>query len=560
VRPSSESSESIERQPKMARPVELVIRAKSMVARGLTRVSKAVKDFAARSAQMMKRFAVGTIAAGAAVTALATKFVSAYAQQEAAERSLIAARRASGDSLADNIDKQKQMAAAIQDETGIADELTLQRMARLRLLGVETDALGDAAKAAIALVHAGMGEETALRAVAAARGGDFAMLTRYIPALRTANTEAEKAQIVNDLLNNSYNASKEELNTVQGQWKNLTGRIGDFQEVIGAAINNSAGVQELLAKMAAGVKRAGDRVAEWVNNGGIDVLLKQARTFATEAVTGFRNFGDITGAVFSALLTAGKAGFENLGIAAFNASKIAQNAWENTTNKIGFWLARTWEEAQGREFVIEPPKIKELTDGLVDMKDAIGEGQKLIDAALKRTENRNARAAEKVSDIWAQNAQKVAKSAEKAADKQIQLADNVQRRQKQIQNKAAKDEIALLRNQANEAERVAKAGVAAFMAQQKKAAEDIATQEKESARAKMLIARRGRGIKLSKKDKAFMDARLALADKRQEAQDKRAMADALEAMWRGEQRQLMQRQAGAVEGIEKKIDKAILMG
>jgi hypothetical protein len=122
-------------------------------------------------------------------------------------------------------------------------------MARLQMLGVETSQLAQAAKATIALKSAGMEEAAAIKAVAMAQAGNFQMLSRYIPALRNATSETEKAALVNDFFAKGYQQQKDELNTLSGRWTELKGRIGDALEVFGGLIACSDNLTEALAKI-----------------------------------------------------------------------------------------------------------------------------------------------------------------------------------------------------------------------------------------------------------------------------------------------------------------------
>jgi len=246
--------------------ITLELRAKNLLARGLAGAKAGLDKLGDAAARIGRRIAVGFLAAGAAVIGFGVKALTLYAKQEEAERGLAASIRAYGEEAEKVLPALKKMAQAIQDETGIADELTLARMARLKLLGVETAALGDAAKATIALTRAGVGEETAMKALSAARAGDYSQLTRYIPALRTATTEAQKAAALNDVIARGYQEQKDVLRTVSGAWRMFKGRVGDAWEEIGRAIEKAGGIQRALEKAGEAVKAFGQRVREWVDS------------------------------------------------------------------------------------------------------------------------------------------------------------------------------------------------------------------------------------------------------------------------------------------------------
>jgi hypothetical protein len=197
--------------------IELIISAKNKMNAGLSRAEAAMDKFAAGAAKVGKAVAKGFLAAGAAVAAFAAKALSAYAKQEKAEAALVAAMNAHGEAGKALLPSLRRVATEIQRQTGVADEQTLATMAQLRLLGVQTRQLGGAARGVIALGKAGMGQEAATRAMSAALSGNYSMLTRYIPALRDASTEAEKQALLQDFLTKGYAAQREELNTLSGQ-------------------------------------------------------------------------------------------------------------------------------------------------------------------------------------------------------------------------------------------------------------------------------------------------------------------------------------------------------
>jgi hypothetical protein len=206
------------------------------------------------------------VAFGAGV-AYTRKAIMSYAEEEKAIRNLGNAIEQYGESSTSIVPGLQKVASAMQDQTGIGDEITLQRMADLKLMGVETNKLEDAAKAVIGLTRAGIGEETAIRAVAAARLGDTGLLSRYIPALRSATTQAEKAAIVNNFVNKQYKSQKDELDTVLGRYNELKGRIGDFNEAVGKAISENTSLKDVMAQLSEKIKVliASGKIKEWVD-------------------------------------------------------------------------------------------------------------------------------------------------------------------------------------------------------------------------------------------------------------------------------------------------------
>ena len=83
---------------------------------------------------------------------------------------------------------------------------------------------------------AGLGQETAIKSLALARQGDFTMLQRYVPAIKEANTEAEKTAILNDIVAKGYLRTQENVESYKGRITQLKNSYGDLQEVVGGQV------------------------------------------------------------------------------------------------------------------------------------------------------------------------------------------------------------------------------------------------------------------------------------------------------------------------------------
>ena len=260
--------------------ISIIVSAKNKIHEGLGKAKDAINSFGAGVASVFK--GVVTVVGGltAAITAVATKAVAAYSVQEQAEKRLIAAHNAMGEAGAAFIESEKAIAAQLQNETAVGDEVILSRMGQLRMLGVMPEKLEAASKGVIALTNAGMGEESAIRALAAAYQGNYSMLQKYIPTLKDCAIEAEKEQKVNDFLTASYNQQCETLNTTQGRWNELKGRIGDAWEVIGEAISKNAELNRVLQWCSEKVLAVSTAMSNWVHSGGIAHVLAVMQNFA----------------------------------------------------------------------------------------------------------------------------------------------------------------------------------------------------------------------------------------------------------------------------------------
>lgn len=250
----------------MARQTSFKVTAKDRTRRAFASVRSGLVGLGKASSRAFGGIAKIGLAAGAAIVAFGVRTVQAYSKQQDAERSLAAALAAHGDEVEKLLPALKAQAAAIQDETAAGDEETLSLMARLRMLGVYAGALDKAAKATMALTSVGVRQNTAMRAVASAMQGNYALLQSYVPALRKATSETEKANIVNALFERGYKQQKDLLDTLSGSWKNLTGRIGDALEPIGQMITEAFDLSGLFNRLADRVKNFGTNLQKYLNS------------------------------------------------------------------------------------------------------------------------------------------------------------------------------------------------------------------------------------------------------------------------------------------------------
>lgn len=269
------------------RKLNIILGIKSEMASGLASAKGALESFGTSAMNIGKTLAAGFVAGAAALTAFATKALTSYAEQEKAVSALQASFRAYGDEIEVNTAAIKAQASAISDETGVSGDALIARAAKLKMLGVETAALGEALKATVALSQYGLEEEAAVRAVANAREGNYSALEKTIPAMRSAATEAEKQVILNDFLARGYDAQKETLGTLAGQWGLLKERVGDAWTEVGAAIAQNGTLMTSMESASAAVKSFGESVNTWVTGGGIENTMSTLQYFGAEVVRTF---------------------------------------------------------------------------------------------------------------------------------------------------------------------------------------------------------------------------------------------------------------------------------
>ena len=434
----------------MSQTIELVIRAKNALAAGLGKAKDSINKFGESAAKIGANIAKSFLAIGAGVAAFAVKAISDYAEAEAAENSLSSALRVHGDEVESNMQKLKASASAIQNETAVGDENVLMRMSKLRMLGIESGLLDAAAKATIALKSAGMDEAAAIKAVAMANDGNYSALSRYIPALRSATSEAEKAAIVNQFLTDGYQQQKDSLNTVSGQWEVLKGRVGDAWEEIGKAISQNDGLMTSIKSAGDAVKAFGDRVSAWVSGGGVTTMIVAIRMFYESARESFQNVGSIAKVSFAVVSDTVSTVFQYL--------KNVVSAWVNTIvvqfGGVKDVIVATWEAVKNPSkaaFSAIGDAAKKAAQDVIKSsidygKALLGENSKVTsatEAALDERYQMLKENAEREIDVekWAADKMAAAKikTAEDTAKELINIADDTAAKQAAIAEQTAKD-------------------------------------------------------------------------------------------------------------------------
>jgi len=308
--------------------LSITLRARNALMSGIAGARRTLMQFGGWVTGLGRRMAYAFLGAGSGLAGFVALTARAYAKQERAEKSLASALASHGENVDALLPKLKAVAAAIQDQTGVGDEQTLQTMANLKMLGVQTDALEQAAKATIALKSAGVEEAQATKMVALATAGNYTMLSRYLHALRTATSETEKAAAVNDFLSKGYKQQCDLLNTTGGAWQALRGRVGGVLEEFGKAINKSDALTGLLRRAGDAVKRFGERITNYIES----ERFKQIQESVTGIIQAIGEGGDSQREVFAAFGEALKAAFA---LAAHEAVSVLKKAASSIGESIG---------------------------------------------------------------------------------------------------------------------------------------------------------------------------------------------------------------------------------
>jgi len=156
--------------------------------------------------------------------------VSAAIEQQKAETALRAA-------VGDNISQFKDYAATLQGLTIYGDELILAQMAYGKNLGITTDKLKEAAKAAIGLAAKySIDLATSMMLVGRASQGQTQMLTRYGIVLNQTLTVQQKFDELLRIGADSFTLAEKAAKDAAGTFRQFKNAVGDVAEDIGGPV------------------------------------------------------------------------------------------------------------------------------------------------------------------------------------------------------------------------------------------------------------------------------------------------------------------------------------
>jgi len=278
--------------------VNLVIKLKSDVSSKIKKIGTSLKNTVAR----FRSFAIAGVAAFAAVGGALRAIGKAYSEQENADKRLKSAFDAVGESGARAVAYWGAWATAVQRSTTFGDEEIMNLVSLAKVMGVANDKIAESTKGAIGLsTSLGIDLNSSMKMVALATQGEYTMLQRYIPALRAATTDAEKATIVQEAMAGGFKMAEDELDTLSGQWKSFKGVAGDALQEVGVALYGDGGLTD-------GIKGLKEALIELINSG--DVLkwgsdVRSAFNGIIEVVKAVKWVLDNTAGSFAKLLTGG---------------------------------------------------------------------------------------------------------------------------------------------------------------------------------------------------------------------------------------------------------------
>ena len=215
--------------------------------RQMEEVKKTVKDAATNSEETFKKHTKGIessfdsmvtnikrLLLGAGIIGTFTYIAKEAMVGQDAVNILGRSLKVTGDYSIAAMSKFSEFANKVQEVTVHSNDETLMLMRLQHSLGVSSDKMEMATIWAIGLSDAlDLDTESTSRYVALALEGEFRMLSRWIPALKTASTEHEKLAILNKFATNAFELSGQRAMTASGAYKQMKNTLQDVVQSLG---------------------------------------------------------------------------------------------------------------------------------------------------------------------------------------------------------------------------------------------------------------------------------------------------------------------------------------
>ncbi|MBU0906699.1 MAG: hypothetical protein KKE05_00925, partial [Nanoarchaeota archaeon] len=212
-----------------------------------------------------KAYAVAATAALYAVQSIGTKAITLAMEQERAQIALGASLRANGEYTDALMERYTKFASSIQAVTTYGDEEILKLMALQKNLGVTSDRLEEATKASIGLAAAtGRDVQSMAMYIALAEQGEFTMLRRYIPALRSTTDETEQLKIITEFAARGFLVAQENAKTFSGSLTQLKNLYNDLFERVGDVVVKNQALLDLMETGKGYLIEWAEKIGLWV--------------------------------------------------------------------------------------------------------------------------------------------------------------------------------------------------------------------------------------------------------------------------------------------------------
>lgn len=333
-----------------------------------TKMHKATQQLA-KTGEQMKGIGKGmSMYVTAPLAAMGAASLAAFDKQAQAEAKLAAQIRQNGKDVQSTMADYKTFASNLQNVTTVGDETTLALMQMAESMGASN--VKAVTQGAVGLSKAlGVDLQSAIKMTTLAEQGNFTMLQRYVPALKSAGTEAEKTAILSKLYADGLAIAQSEAQTGLGPLKQLQNSLGDLSESFGAIIADA------IAPAVKWLKQIVDRFQSLSDTGKrtIAIIAGIAAAIGPMLVV-FGTLGAALPAIaagFSMML--GPIGLVVTAIAAIGAAFVyIYGNWEAVKERMGDWA--WWKNAliQAAQWLIEYSPISLLIDGINELVTFLG--------------------------------------------------------------------------------------------------------------------------------------------------------------------------------------------
>lgn len=189
-----------------------------------------------RTATKLKGYGTDmSTAISAPIVAGAALAVKAFAEEENAIIKMNSAIKANGKNVNLISGQYKSFASQMQEVTVVEDDAVIAALQLAESMKLANPK--EAVQGAIGLSRAfGIDLNTALKATAKGMNGQWTALQRLIPSIKLAGTDAEKAALFQNILNDSFKLAQDETTSTSGSLLQLKNTLSDLSEEFGGII------------------------------------------------------------------------------------------------------------------------------------------------------------------------------------------------------------------------------------------------------------------------------------------------------------------------------------
>jgi hypothetical protein len=548
----------------MAR-IDLIVGVKNAMKAGLAKAKESIAKFGAAVKNAMqggldfaKKLAAAVAVVGGAALAVGKSMVAQYNIQAAAEAKLESTLKATGFAAGFTAGELKEVARQLQKTTGVGDETIISMQGILATFkNIRGDnfnratvaildmgaAMGKAGKGSAdveaAVVQVGKALNDPIKGLSALSrvGVQFTESQKeQIAAMQEAGNIAGAQAVILKELESQFGGTAEAMAKAQRGTMQLKAAFGDVKEEIGRAIVETEGFDGIIAT----VTKALESLSE---DGYIELWAENVRMALAEIMPLLAKAGDAFG---------------------WMKGKIQESA--------AFWgaLAGGGDLDEAVRAMSEIPKqIEAEKSARLEQIKAERAARKEARAAQEKEEMERVQAITAIRDKETEAAETAKAKAEEAAKMredllkaEEKLIEDIRKKeidavkeQEKAENERNKAAVDALQEQLKAKQDLAEKGIAGILAEKQAEMQKAKEAEAADRKARELQARADRGIKLSEKDKEWLEAFNVIAD----AKDQQPLQNQIAAaqQFAANQQAAFQQQIANMQPTEKKLDDMI---